>query len=85
MVLLSKEDEGSDNVQVIRDELVIEVCKTQERAHSLDRGRGVPVLDGREFHGIHMDDALSNDHLQVLHGAGIKRALGDLEQQTVVP
>ena len=48
--------------------------------YSLDRRGRVPFLDGREFHRVHVNKALANDHSKVFHGRGIKGAFQDLER-----
>ena len=47
LVLFGKECEGVDDVGVIRDELLIEICKTKEGTDSFDRGGGFSCIDGR--------------------------------------
>ena len=54
---------------------MIEVCKSQDGASSFDRGWGMPFLDDREFHGVHVDKTLSNDHPKILCGVCVKGAL----------
>ena len=47
LVLFGKEHKGMNNVGVIRDELLIEICKAKEGTDSFDRGGGLPCVDGR--------------------------------------
>ena len=83
MILASKKDDRGDNVGKVRDKFSIEVCKPEERADALDRGGGLPVFDGRELGWIHADISLTDDHPQIFHGGGVKRAFGDFERKTV--
>ena len=62
MVLSSEEDDGCDDVGVIEDELSVKVHKAKEGVYSLDRGWRMPVSDSREFHRIHANEPLTNDH-----------------------
>ena len=75
VVLPSEENNGCDDVGIIGNEFVIEVCKPQEGAYSFDRGGRVPFLDGREFCRIHVNEALTNDNSKVFHGGGITGTL----------
>ena len=50
---------------------------------ALDRGGGLPILDGRELGWIHAYRTLANDHTKIFHGRGIERAFGDLERETM--
>ena len=45
----------------------------------------MPVLDGREFHRVHANKTLTNDHSKVFHGGSIKGALRDLKGQAMFP
>ena len=74
MIFASEEEYRCNNAGVIGNGLVIEIHKSQERANSIDRGRGVPVLDGRKLCRIHVDKTLSNNHSEVFHGGGVKGA-----------
>ena len=62
VVLTSEEDYGCDNVRVVGNELAIEVCKSKERVYSLDRGWGMSISDGGEFHRVHVNKTLTNNH-----------------------
>ena len=62
VVFLSEEDDGCYNVGVVRNKLMIEVHKSKEGAHSLDRGWGMPVFDGGEFCRVHVNKTLTNNH-----------------------
>ena len=62
MVLSSEENDGCNDVRVVQNELAIEVCIPKERMDSLNRGRGLPVLNSRKLSRIHANEALSNDH-----------------------
>ena len=62
VVFSSKENNGCDDVGVVRDELAIEVCKTEEGAYSFDRGWRMPVFDGSEFFRVHVNKALTNNN-----------------------
>ena len=42
-----EEDDGSDYIRVVRDELLIEIRKPEERADAFDRQGGLPIFDGR--------------------------------------
>ena len=59
---MGEEDNGCDNVGVVGDEFAIEVCKAKEGSYSLDRGRRMPVLNDNEFHRIHVNKTLTNNH-----------------------
>ena len=37
MIFVSEEDDGGDDIGVVRDKLSIEICKSKERANALDR------------------------------------------------
>ena len=56
MVLSSEENNRYNDVRVIGDKLVVEVGKPQKGADTLDGGRGLPVFDGREFHGVTIEE-----------------------------
>ena len=75
VILPSKENDGNDDVRIIGNEFVIEICKPQEGVYSFDRERRVPFLDGREFCRIHVNKTLTNDHSMVFHGGDIKGTL----------
>ena len=47
LVLFDKECKGIDDIEVIRDELSIEICKAKEGTDSFDRGGGFPCVDCR--------------------------------------
>ena len=47
LVLFCKEHKGIDNVGVIRDELLIEICEAEKGMDSFDRGGRFPCVDGR--------------------------------------
>ena len=47
LILFGKECEEIDNVGVIRNEFLIEICETKEGADSFDRGGGFPCVNGR--------------------------------------
>ena len=83
MVLLSEENNGCNNVGVVGNEFAIKVCKSEEGADSLDRGRGVPVLDGGKFGWIHAYIALPNDHAEIFHGGGIEGTFRDFEREAM--
>ena len=85
MVLSSEENNGHDNVGVVGYKLAIEVHKSQEGAYSFDRRRRAPFLDGREFHRVHANEALTNVHPKVFHGGGVKGAFRNLEGQAMFP
>ena len=55
MILSGEEDDGCNNIQVIRNEFAIEVHKSEEGTDSLDRGWGMPVHDGCELGRVHVD------------------------------
>ena len=78
-------DDGCDNVGVVGNELLIEVCEAKEGMYSLDRGRGMPVSDGQKFHRVHADKALTNNHSKVFHGGSVEGTLRDLERKTMFP
>ena len=80
MIFSGEENNGCNNVQIIRDKFAIEIRKSEEGADSLDRGGELPILDGREFCGVHVDKSLANDHPQVFHGGGVERAFGDFKR-----
>ena len=83
MIFARKKDDGGDDVGKVRDKFSIEVREPEERTDAFDGRGGLPVLDGREFGGIHAYISLTDDHTKILHGRGIKRAFGDLERETV--
>ena len=58
VVFMSEKDNGCNNVGVVGNELVIEVCKSEEGVDSLDRGQGMPVPDGGKFHRVHVNKTL---------------------------
>ena len=62
VVLLSKEDNGCNNVGVIGNELSVKVHKAKEGAYSHDRGWRVPVSNSSKFRRIHANETLTNDH-----------------------
>ena len=43
----------------------------------------MPVLDGREFHRVHVNKALTNNHSKIFYGGSIKRAFRDFEGQAM--
>ena len=47
LVLFGKERKGIDDVGVIKDELLIEICEAEKETDSFDRGGGFPCIDGR--------------------------------------
>ena len=85
MVFSGEEDNGCDNVGVVGNEFVREVCKAKERAYSFDRGWRMPILDGGKFHRIHVNETLTDNHPQIFHGGGVKGAFGDLEGKAMFP
>ena len=46
VILAGKEDNGGNNIGVVWDEFLVEVCESQERVNSLYGRGGFPVLDG---------------------------------------
>ena len=60
VVLLSEEDNGCDDVGVVRNELAVKVCRAKEGAYSLDRGR-------RVLCGLH-NQISSSAHSSVVQG-----------------
>ena len=74
VILVSEENNGCDDVGVIRNKLVIEVHKSQKGVNTLNRRGGFPILDGREFHRIYVDKALSDNHTEIFHGGGVEGA-----------
>ena len=62
VVFSSEENNGCDDVGVVRDEFAIEARKAKEGVYSLDRGWGMPVFDGGEFCRVHANKALANNH-----------------------
>ena len=83
MIFTSEKDDGGNNVGEVGDKLAIEVCEPKERTDSLDRGRGVPVLDGGKFGWIHAYIALPNDHAEIFHGGGIEGTFRDFEREAM--
>ena len=47
LVLFGKECKGVDDIGVIRDELLIEICETKEGMDSFDGGGRLPCVDSR--------------------------------------
>ena len=62
MVFSSEEDNGCNNVGVVRNELAVKVRKAKKGAYSLDRGGRMPVSNSSEFRGIHANKNLTNNH-----------------------
>ena len=82
---MSEEDNGCDNVGVVRDEFAIEVCKAEERAYSFDRGWGMPIFDGSKLCRVHVNETLTDNHPQVFQGGGVEGAFVDFEGKAVCP
>ena len=83
VIFAGKKDNGGNDVGKVRDKFLVEVRKPEERTDALDRGGGLPILDGRELGWIHAYITLTDDHTKIFHGRGIERAFGDLERETV--
>ena len=83
MIFPSKEDDGGDDVGKVRNKLSVEVCESKERTDTFDRRGRLPVLDGREFGGVHAYISLTDDHTKIFHGRGVERAFGNFERETV--
>ena len=61
-ILLSEEIEGSDNVQDVWYEFLVEVGKSCERLYGFDRSGGFPGSDSIQFLQVHLDLSLTNNH-----------------------
>ena len=59
----------------------IKVTETWERAYILNFGWCGPVLDARDFDGVHACHPPSKDHPQVVHFRSVKEALLEGEEK----
>ena len=80
MILSGEQIERGDNVREVGDKFVIKIHKPKEGANTLDRGRGFPFLDGREFDGVHLNLSLTNDHAKEFNACNVKGVLGELKR-----
>ena len=81
-VFFGKEHKGGDNVGVIRDELLIEICEAKEGTNSFDGGGKFPYVNGRQFDWINFDQSIANDETKVFHG-GVEGTFGKFDRKTV--
>jgi hypothetical protein len=63
----------------VGNESMIEVTEANKRAYPLDRGRGVPLVNGSELCRVHGDVSLLDDHSEVFYLRHRKGALLGLQ------
>ena len=66
-ILLSEVEERASDVGIVRDESLVEIGETKERADVFHLGGGGPTGDSVEFNWVHGQLARFDDHAEVFY------------------
>ena len=61
-----------DNVRVVGDKMMVEICEAQEGLYFLNFLRFGPILDDLNFRGIHLQSVFGEDKSKIVDSVFVK-------------